>query len=100
MRPPPRPGRPPALSGREEDRGCHVADEGKPRYQTIANLLEQELALLEPGDTGRVGTRTREAVWHEPTDGQLPLRSSSGRGPSRDEARVEAPTLLDAFPTS
>lgn len=35
--------------GREEDRGCHVADEGKPRYQTIANLLEQELALLEPG---------------------------------------------------
>ena len=26
-----------------------MADEGKPRYQTIANLLEQELALLEPG---------------------------------------------------
>ncbi|OPX05545.1 hypothetical protein B1790_31355 [Mycobacterium sp. AT1] len=29
--------------------GDEVADDGKPRYQTIANLLEQELALLEPG---------------------------------------------------
>ena len=28
---------------------CQLADEALPRYQTIANLLEQELALLDPG---------------------------------------------------